>query len=56
MQLLRPLGIDLPLIAERGYHLEFPEAGIRVNNSVQDAAAKVFISGYEQWCSYRRHR
>jgi D-amino-acid dehydrogenase len=42
--LLRPLGFKLPLIAERGYHLEFMEPGITLNNSVQDVDAKVILS------------
>ncbi|MCG8445297.1 MAG: FAD-binding oxidoreductase [Hyphomicrobiales bacterium] len=43
-KLLRPLGIKLPLMAERGYHLEFPEPGVTVNHSVQDMSAKIFLS------------
>lgn len=36
MRLLKPLGIDLPLEAERGYHLEYENPGISLNNSVMD--------------------
>ena len=35
-KLLAPLGIRVPLAAERGYHLSFPDAGLSVNNSVMD--------------------
>lgn len=42
--LLKPLGIRMPLIAERGYHLEFIEPGVTLNNSVQDVDAKVILS------------
>ncbi|MFN0185901.1 MAG: NAD(P)/FAD-dependent oxidoreductase [Aquabacterium sp.] len=34
--LLRPLGLDLPLIAERGYHMTFAEPGIRLNHVVSE--------------------
>lgn len=43
-RLLEPLGLRLPLMAERGYHIEFDEPGIVVNNSIQDMSAKVVIS------------
>lgn len=43
-ELLRPLGVRLPLIAERGYHLEFTEPEVTLNNSIQDASAKIIIS------------
>lgn len=42
--LLKPLGIRLPLMAERGYHLEFSDPGVDLNNSIQDAAGKVIVS------------
>lgn len=45
--LLRPLGIALPLMAERGYHLEFQEPGVAVNNSINDARAKVIASSMQ---------
>ena len=35
-KLLEPLGMRLPLEAERGYHLMFSSPGITVNNSVMD--------------------
>lgn len=43
-RLLEPFGLKIPLIAERGYHLEFCEPGVRLNNSVLDGDAKVIIS------------
>ncbi|MCV3272159.1 NAD(P)/FAD-dependent oxidoreductase [Roseobacter sinensis] len=42
--LLTPLGLRLPLMAERGYHLEFSEPGVEVNNSVLDVDAKLVAS------------
>ena len=46
-ELLKPLGISVPLASERGYHLEFPEAGIELNNSVLDSDAKFVASSME---------
>ena len=43
-RLLEPLGYDLPLEAERGYHLIFQNPGITVNNSIMDANAKFVAS------------
>ena len=43
-RLLEPLGYDLPLEAERGYHLIFQNPGITVNNSIMDADAKFVAS------------
>ncbi|MGB7242282.1 MAG: FAD-dependent oxidoreductase [Sulfitobacter sp.] len=45
--LLKPLGLDLPLAAERGYHVEFPNAQIQVNNSIMDMDAKIVASSME---------
>lgn len=42
--LLKPLGIKLPLMAERGYHVEFADPGITINNSIMDVDAKVVAS------------
>ncbi|MEM8700134.1 MAG: FAD-dependent oxidoreductase, partial [Pseudomonadota bacterium] len=42
--LLRQLGIRLPLIAERGYHLDFAEPGVEIRNSISDGSAKVIVS------------
>lgn len=46
-QLLRPLGINLPLVAERGYHVEFANPGITINNSITDTDAKFVVSSME---------
>ncbi len=43
-QLLEPLGVKLPLVAERGYHLEFANAGVTINNSIMDVEAKLVAS------------
>ena len=45
--LLRPLGIKQPLLAERGYHVEFPNAATGLTNSVMDVDAKVVASSME---------
>ncbi len=39
-RLIRPLGVHVPLEAERGYHLEFSEPGVTLANSVLDAERK----------------
>jgi len=45
--LLRPLGFKLPLEAERGYHLEFADPGVTLNNSVMDVDGKFVVSSME---------
>lgn len=47
MKLLEPLGIKLPLEAERGYHLEYSDPGIELNNSVADAERMFVASSME---------
>ena len=42
--LLKPLGLKVPLVAERGYHVEFPTPSASLNNSVMDVDAKVVAS------------
>ncbi len=42
--LLKPLGLPMPLVAERGYHVEFPTPAVELNNSVMDVDAKVVAS------------
>ena len=42
--ILESLGIRIPLMAERGYHVGFPEPGIELNNSVMDVDNKVVAS------------
>ena len=43
-ELLKPLGLRMPLAAERGYHVEFAEPGVSLNNSVMDVDAKIVAS------------
>lgn len=43
-KLLEPLGVSLPLVAERGYHMEFANAGVVLNNSIMDVDVKVVAS------------
>ena len=38
--ILKSLGYDIPMMAERGYHMEYPDPGIEVMNSVMDVDAK----------------
>ncbi len=45
--LLRPLGLNLPLVAERGYHVQCENPGITLNNSVTDVDAKFVASSME---------
>jgi len=47
-RLLEPLGLKLPLEAERGYHVMFAEPGVRLNNSVMDTDRKFVASSMEQ--------
>ncbi len=42
--LLKPMGIKVPLVAERGYHIEFPSPHSTLSNSVMDVEAKVVAS------------
>jgi D-amino-acid dehydrogenase len=46
-RILRPLGLRLPLQAERGYHVVFPEAEAELRNSVMDTDAKIVASSME---------
>ncbi|MEM8774116.1 MAG: FAD-dependent oxidoreductase [Pseudomonadota bacterium] len=45
--LLKGTDLSMPLMAERGYHVEFADPGIEINNSVMDVDAKVVISSME---------
>ncbi|MEO1159402.1 MAG: FAD-dependent oxidoreductase [Pseudomonadota bacterium] len=45
--LLKPLGMKLPLISERGYHLEFSDPGVSLNHSVADVLGKFVVSSME---------
>ena len=46
-RLLAPLGIRVPLEAERGYHLVFTDPGITLSNSVMDADNMFVASSME---------
>ncbi|SHL75171.1 D-amino-acid dehydrogenase [Roseovarius litoreus] len=46
-RLLAPLGLRLPLEAERGYHVMFADAGVSLNNSVMDTDRKFVASSME---------
>ncbi|WP_170571875.1 NAD(P)/FAD-dependent oxidoreductase [Ruegeria atlantica] len=45
--LLKPLGLPVPLVAERGYHVEFPTPSAVLNNSIMDVDAKVVASSMQ---------
>ncbi len=45
--LLKGLGVPAPLMAERGYHVEFKNSGVEINNSIMDVDAKVVASSME---------
>jgi D-amino-acid dehydrogenase len=45
--LVEPLGLKLPLAFERGYHLEFSNPGVTLNNSVLDVTHKFVTSSME---------
>lgn len=44
VRLLAPLGVRVPLEAERGYHVTLAEPGIEIRNSVMDLGAKFVAS------------
>jgi D-amino-acid dehydrogenase len=46
-EILKPLGVKLPLQSERGYHVTFTDPGIRLNHSVLDADCKFVASSME---------
>jgi len=46
-RLLKPLGVKLPLAAERGYHLTFRNPGVTLNNSVMEAERMFVCSSME---------
>ena len=45
--LLEPLGVSLPLEAERGYHLVFKNPGLALNNSIMEVEGKFVTSSME---------
>jgi D-amino-acid dehydrogenase len=44
LQLLKPLGVNVPLEAERGYHVVLRDPGITINNSIMDTERKFVAS------------
>ncbi|MEO0753080.1 MAG: FAD-dependent oxidoreductase [Pseudomonadota bacterium] len=46
-RLLKPLGYAMPLMAERGYHVEFPDPGLDMAHSVMDVDAACIASSME---------
>lgn len=46
-RLLQPLGIDLPLEYERGYHMEFHNSGVTLTHSIMDVDRKFVTSSME---------
>lgn len=45
--LLRPLGLSLPMVAERGYHLTFSDPGLSLNHVVSEIGAHVACTSME---------
>lgn len=45
--LLKPLGLALPLVAERGYHLTFANPGLTLNHVVSEIGAHVACTSME---------
>lgn len=45
--LLKPLGLTLPLIAERGYHVTFADPGMRLNHVVTEVEAHFACTSME---------
>ena len=45
--LLKPLGLSLPLIAERGYHVTFADPGLRLNHVVTEIEAHFACTSME---------
>ncbi len=46
-RLLKPLGVNIPLQVERGYHMEFRDPGVTIHNSVHDADRTFVASAME---------
>ena len=47
MELLGPLGVQVPLEAERGYHLLFRDPGVSLSHSVMEVEDKFVTSSME---------
>lgn len=45
--LVAPLGLKLPMIAERGYHMTFADPGIRLNHVVSEGERQFAVSSME---------
>ena len=46
-ELVRQLGFDLPLIAERGYHMTFPKAGVKLNHVISELEHQFAVTPME---------
>lgn len=47
LELARPLGLKLPLIAERGYHVTFSDPGFRLNHVLSEAERHFAVTSME---------
>jgi D-amino-acid dehydrogenase len=47
LELARPLGLRLPLIAERGYHVTFTDPGIKLNHVLSEAERHFAVTSME---------
>ncbi|WP_027246020.1 NAD(P)/FAD-dependent oxidoreductase [Leisingera daeponensis] len=47
-ELLKPLGIRIPMESERGYHVSFKNPGVALNNSIMDMDMKFVASSMEE--------
>ncbi|QAX31872.1 NAD(P)/FAD-dependent oxidoreductase [Leisingera sp. NJS204] len=47
-ELLRPLGIRIPMESERGYHVSFKNPGVALNNSIMDMDMKFVASSMQE--------
>ena len=47
-ELLKPLGLRIPLQSERGYHVSFAAPGVSLNHSVMDMDMKFVVSTMEE--------
>lgn len=47
LALVKPLGLRLPLIAERGYHITYADPGIQLNHVVSEAERQFAVTSME---------
>jgi D-amino-acid dehydrogenase len=47
MNLLKPLGLRLPLIAERGYHMTFANPGVKIQHAISELERHFAVSSME---------